>query len=168
MEQRRPLVARRYQNQVVGFGSIPVDAGRQFIHVSRHDVQFERVEGAGRWRGQTGRDRADKVDLISAAKIIRGNIRNTDIAARYGGDEFCVMLTETDKEAAFLKAEKIRLEMKDSRFLNNDKQPDKNPSVSVGIAAFPVDAGDREKLLKKVDDALYRSKKEGRNRVSRA
>jgi len=106
--------------------------------------------------------------LASAAKTIRNNIRATDIAARYGGDEFCVILTETDKEAAFIKAEKIRREMEACRFLNNQKQPDKNPSVSIGVAAFPVDAGNREKLLKKGDDALYRAKKEGRNRVSRA
>jgi len=106
--------------------------------------------------------------LASAAKTIRVNIRKTDIAARYGGDEFCVILTETDKEAAFLKAEKIRREIELCRFPDSQKQPDKNPSVSIGVAAFPVDAGDREKLLKKVDDALYRSKKEGRNRVSRA
>ena len=106
--------------------------------------------------------------LASAARIIRGNIRHTDIAARYGGDEFCVILLETSKEAAFLKAEKIRREMEGARFIDSKKQPDKNPSVSIGVAAFPVDAADREKLLKKVDDALYRSKKEGRNRVSRA
>ncbi|MFA5393427.1 MAG: sensor domain-containing diguanylate cyclase [Candidatus Ratteibacteria bacterium] len=106
--------------------------------------------------------------LAATAKIIRGNIRNTDVAARYGGDEFCVILLETDKEAAFLKAEKIRGEMEACRFLEDQKQPDKNPSVSIGVATFPADAGDREKLLKKVDDALYRSKKEGRNRVSRA
>jgi len=106
--------------------------------------------------------------LASAAKIIRGNIRHTDIAARYGGDEFYVILLETSKEAAFLKAEKIRREMEANRFIDNRKQPDKNPSVSVGVAAFPADAADREKLLKKVDDALYRSKKEGRNRVTRA
>ncbi|MFH2067995.1 MAG: sensor domain-containing diguanylate cyclase [Candidatus Omnitrophota bacterium] len=106
--------------------------------------------------------------LASAAKIIRGNIRTTDIAARYGGDEFCVILTETDKEAAFVKAEKIRREMEVHRLPDDKKQPDKNLSVSIGVAAFPADAGDREKLLKKVDDALYRSKKEGRNRVSRA
>jgi diguanylate cyclase (GGDEF)-like protein len=58
--------------------------------------------------------------------------------------------------------------MEECRFLDSRKQPDKNPSVSIGVATFPVDAGDREKLLKKGDDALYRSKKEGRNRVSRA
>ena len=106
--------------------------------------------------------------LASAAKIIQSNIRATDIAARYGGDEFCVILTETDKEAAFLKAENIRREIEGCQFLDNQRQPDKNPSVSIGVAAFPADAGDREKLLKKVDDALYRSKKEGRNQVSGA
>ena len=58
--------------------------------------------------------------------------------------------------------------MEANRFIDNKKQLDKNPSVSIGVAAFPADAADREKLLKKVDDALYRSKKEGRNRVSRA
>ncbi|MCX5642237.1 MAG: sensor domain-containing diguanylate cyclase [Candidatus Omnitrophica bacterium] len=106
--------------------------------------------------------------LVAAAQIIRRNIRNTDAAARYGGDEFCVVLTETDKEAAFMKAGKICREMEACRLPDNQKQPGKNPSFSIGVAAFPADAGDREKLLKKVDEALYRSKKEGRNRASRA
>jgi len=106
--------------------------------------------------------------LACVAKIIQENIRKTDFAARYGGDEFCVILTETNKEDALIKAENIRLKMETGRVLNSEKQPDKKPSVSIGVAAFPTDAGDREKLLKKVDDALYRSKKEGRNRVSRA
>ena len=104
--------------------------------------------------------------LASTAKIIRGNIRNTDIAARYGGDEFCVILTETDKEVAFLKAEKIRREIETCRFPDNQKQPHENLSISTGISTFPVDTDDRGKLLKKVDDALYRSKKERRNRIS--
>ncbi|MBU2495111.1 MAG: sensor domain-containing diguanylate cyclase [Candidatus Omnitrophota bacterium] len=106
--------------------------------------------------------------LAAVARIIQINIRNTDFAARYGGEEFCMILTETEKSGALLKAEEIRRRIEENQFLNEKKQPTKNLTVSIGVAGFPEDAISKEALIKKADEALYRSKKEGRNRVSGA
>jgi len=106
--------------------------------------------------------------LAAIAKIIRENVRTTDIAVRYGGDEFCVILTETDRDGAAQKAEMIRSAVEIYPFSFKEKKSDLKLTISVGTASFPWDATNKEDLTKKADDALYRSKEKGRNRVSQA
>jgi len=106
----------------------------------------------------TGGHPAGDSALVEIAKVIRRNIRASDVAARYGGDEFCIIMPETDKEAALKKADKIRREVAEQQRL----------TVSIGVASFPDDAGKSQDLLKKADEALYRSKNRGRNLVTAA
>ena len=102
--------------------------------------------------------------LREVARIIAAQIREIDIAGRYGGEEFCVILPETDKQGALVVAERIRLASHEEKIKAYDTTL--AIGVSVGVAEFPDDAVKMEELLDKADWALYRAKKLGRNRVA--
>jgi len=95
--------------------------------------------------------------------LIKENIREIDIPGRYGGEEFCVVLPDTDREGAQYAAERIR-EAADKAII---KAYDANVkiTVSVGTSTFPLDGTSAEELVDKADWALYRAKKQGRNVV---
>jgi len=113
------------------------------------------------------------VTLKEVAKKIRESIRKVDILSRYGGEEFVVVLPETNSEGAVEAGERIRSAVARSRFRVYDEQT--QVTVSIGIAVFPLDLLIKETneykdemtldLLKIADQALYRAKEEGRNRV---
>jgi len=103
--------------------------------------------------------------LIGFADVITKTIRNSDIAARYGGEEFVIILSETSKEQAIQMAERMRKIIEDYPFPKKETQPGGALTVSLGVATFKVDATNADELVKKADDALYRAKESGRNRV---
>ena len=94
-----------------------------------------------------------------------GALRETDTAYRYGGEEFCVLLRETDAEAAAVVAERLRVEIA-TRFAGNRGSP--MVTASLGVAGIPGDALDAKSLVAAADRALYAAKAGGRNRVVRA
>jgi diguanylate cyclase (GGDEF)-like protein len=105
-----------------------------------------------------GHDVGDCV-LQAVTNLVKESIRSADVVARWGGEEFMVLMPETDMQAARKAAEKMRRAIGGHCF---DKVG--NLTASFGIAAFePQD--DLHSLLKRVDDALYRAKDKGRNRV---
>jgi len=105
-----------------------------------------------------GHDVGDYV-LQAVTGLVKENIRATDIVARWGGEEFMVLMPQTDIQAAGNTVEKLRLAITGHRF---DKVNEL--TVSFGVTAFePQD--DINSLLKRVDDALYQAKEQGRNRV---
>nr|HPG58281.1 GGDEF domain-containing protein [Candidatus Wallbacteria bacterium] len=89
---------------------------------------------------------------------------NIDIPARYGGEEFAVVLPETDIEGAYRLAERIRAEISKKAFEHNGKKV--NVTASLGIASYPQHASNKLDLISRADMALYKSKENGRNRVS--
>ncbi|MBF0484693.1 MAG: GGDEF domain-containing protein [Candidatus Omnitrophica bacterium] len=95
--------------------------------------------------------------------IIKSNIREIDIVGRYGGEEFCVVLPDTDKEGAAFVAERIRSAAEKSEISAYDETI--HVTLSIGTASFPKDGKTADELVDKSDWALYRSKKMGRNRV---
>lgn len=97
--------------------------------------------------------------LTRLASVLRGSIRDVDLPARYGGEEFVAVLPETDLEDAVEIAERIR-----SR-LAEEALPEGNVTLSIGVAEFPDHGDTPESLLASADAALYRAKREGRNRV---
>jgi diguanylate cyclase (GGDEF)-like protein len=98
--------------------------------------------------------------LIETASRMKSSLRNEDIAARWGGEEFLIILPETDSAAAFQVAEKLRQQLAGQMFDCNDKQL----SISMSIGVLQVNPGTRkEDLLNQVDDALYEAKHLGRN-----
>ena len=109
-------------------------------------------------------------DMILArlAGLLKATLRNTDILARYGGEEFTAILPDTDKDNAFLMAERLRKAVEEAEWMSIDGAPLGRITISVGVAAFLVDAKDGEELVKKADAACYVAKEKGRNRVERA
>ncbi len=103
--------------------------------------------------------------LIKIAEIIKGGIKRPgDFTARYGGEEFVVMLMNTTSEGATIVAEKIRKTIEDLRMKN--EEINSNLTISLGVASIvPSDKMDSNKLIEAADKALYKAKKEGRNKV---
>lgn len=90
-------------------------------------------------------------------------------ALRYGGDEFAVLFEGIEREQAFLRLEKAREAIASISSLEVGGKPvTLSLSISVGIAAFPIDGSNEAELMRKADGALYRAKLGGRNKVSLA
>ncbi|RMF95933.1 MAG: sensor domain-containing diguanylate cyclase [Candidatus Schekmanbacteria bacterium] len=102
--------------------------------------------------------------LIQAAKIIKQSIRDVDLAFRYGGEEFTVILPETGKNAAKVVAERIRRNIADAEF-ELDDYPSISVTVSIGASACPSDGTTMKDIVLASDKALYKAKNEGKNRV---
>lgn len=101
--------------------------------------------------------------LLEVAQIIQKNIRDVDTAARYGGEEYIVILPNTEKNDALTVAERMRISIQNSSFQEINKDA---ITVSIGIAGLPEKHIDTEdKLIRSADLALYRSKQNGRNRT---
>ena len=95
---------------------------------------------------------------------IRRQLRDTDVPARYGGDEFVLLLPETNAEGARELGERIRRVIAERPLRTPNAEI--RTSVSIGIASFPDDADDLKGVLNKADQAMYASKKSGRNCVT--
>jgi diguanylate cyclase (GGDEF)-like protein len=104
--------------------------------------------------------------LSACSEIIRESLREIDVPCRYGGEEFAIILPETERAGAFIVSERIRSDVEE-RFRT---QPIRNYkldlSVSGGVAIYPIDSSSEEELLTMADQALYRSKRDGKNRIT--
>lgn len=103
--------------------------------------------------------------LRLVGRMVTGQIRKVDFGARYGGDEFSIILPETTKDAAEAVAERLRATIENYAFPHRQAQPLGKVTVSIGVATFPEDAPTEKKLLEAADRALYRAKADGRNLV---
>lgn len=105
--------------------------------------------------------------LITVAKIIKSSVREYDIACRYGGEEFTIMLPNTSKEDAMAVAERIRKQIEDYDFTYEDQHM--KVTISIGCSEFDPDINpiiNAKDLVEQADKALYVSKRNGRNQVS--
>jgi len=111
-----------------------------------------------------GHDIGDEV-LREFAKRIGANIRGIDLACRYGGEEFVVVMPETDAAFAFTVAERLRKSIETTP-IDISREPGKlGITISIGIAASEGEGDTAEALLRRADQALYTAKRNGRNRV---
>ena len=99
------------------------------------------------------------------AKTLLENIRKSDTLARYGGDEFVMILPELDKQQSKSLAEKLCTVIGKTKVPRKISSRKMNLTVSLGISTFPEDGRTEEELLKKADEALYQAKDLGRNAV---
>jgi two-component system cell cycle response regulator len=104
-------------------------------------------------RGHLGGDRL----LARLAELLVKELRDADYVFRYGGEEFLCMLPETDLVMACEVAERVRMMV----------QAETDVTISLGVATYTDDMPDKETLVSKADEALYRAKENGRNRVER-
>ncbi len=103
--------------------------------------------------------------LKTMADLIKSNIRKGDICCRYGGEEFLLILPGSYYSDTSAFAEKLRLQVKQLNMSYDGRKID-SFTISLGVAAYPDQATTYEELVKLADDALYRAKENGRDRVS--
>jgi two-component system cell cycle response regulator len=111
-----------------------------------------------------GHDVGDEV-LRDFASRIGANVRGIDLACRYGGEEFVVVMPDTDAGFAYTVAERLRQSIELTPFPISRAPHKINVTASIGIASSNGNGDDSDKLLHRADQALYRAKREGRNRV---
>ena len=109
-----------------------------------------------------GHFQGDRV-LRGVGDVIAAGVRRIDTAARYGGDEFVVLLPETDPTGAYVLAEKIRLGVRD---LVIELPEASHPSISIGVVSYPGDGRTTDELMISADNAMYVSKRAGKDRVT--
>jgi len=152
------LCNRRWLNEVLE---------RSWNEATRHDrpLAFMMIDldGFKELNDRCGHQRGDEL-LKLAAKVIASNCRQVDVPARYGGDEFCVLMPQTEAHEAVRVAERIRKEFDFAlRFAPEDEPP---VSMSIGVAHIdlsrPINA---EMLVHHADQAMYAAKSAGKHRV---
>lgn len=122
------------------------------------------VDDFKRYNDQLGHQQGDRA-LQAISRISKSALRRNDYIARYGGEEFAVILPGSHKDEAIQLAEKLRkqIEKQTAGVFGSDTV--KPITISVGIATYPDDAEDREKLIYCADAALYEAKRIGKNRI---
>lgn len=121
------------------------------------------LDGLKEINDRMGHYHGDRV-LRAVSEVIASGVRRIDVAARYGGDEFVVLLPETDPTGAFVLAEKIRLGVRAMPLELPAVGP--RPSLSVGVVSYPDDGRTVDELVISADGAMYASKRAGKDRVT--
>jgi diguanylate cyclase (GGDEF)-like protein len=101
--------------------------------------------------------------LTGVTSVLRATVRATDTPARYGGDEFVVLLPETDAAGAYVVAEKLRHDIAAFSIQVSDRTV--RTSVSLGLVSYPDDGTTADSLMAAADAALYEAKRSGRDRI---
>ena len=144
---------------------------RELLRSARHGHSFAilmlDVDRFKLFNDSHGHPAGDAV-LKRLAATLRQCVRDLDTVARYGGEEFMVILPETKAADASQVAERIRASTEADRFAPNDTSGELNVTLSIGFAVYPGDGEGSDALIKAADQALYRSKESGRNRVTAA
>jgi diguanylate cyclase (GGDEF)-like protein len=104
--------------------------------------------------------------LQGIAAVFRRELRHCDVPARFGGEEFCILLPETSREGALEVAERIRRSVAASEFEVETSRDPIHATISIGVAVFPGDGNKANELIHRADVAVYDAKLQGRNRVA--
>ena len=153
------LYNRRYLNESVTLEFKRALRTEKPLSLIMFDIdEFKKLNDS---RGHDAGDHA----LKHFAELMQNNLREGDLACRYGGEEFMLVLPETDNQHAINLAERIRNSV-DKAFKNN--RANESYTVSAGVATYPDNGSTSKDIMKAVDQALYKAKDNGRNRVESA
>ena len=133
--------------------SMTIEFARIKRHSSKLSLLMIDIDNFKNYNDTNGHPAGDEA-LRKTAKLLKGSLREMDIVCRYGGEEFIVMLSQTDKGGAQLVAERLRVQA-------NLYLPF---TLSLGVATYPEDSQDINNLVEKADAALYKAKQGGKNR----
>ena len=141
--------------------------GREISYAKRANdalaVMLLDIDHFKRYNDKYGHETGDMV-LCTLAKLLQDSVRAGDVACRYGGEEFLLILPRISQEEAVERAESLRREAKNIQLFHAGKMLE-NITLSLGLAVFPENATTQSGLLNLADEALYRAKEEGRDRV---
>lgn len=140
----------------------------RYVPLARIALLFVDTDRFKAWNDAYGHASGDAL-LRALARALDGACAAGDFAARNGGDEFCVVLVDTEKSAALARAETLRAAIAalDFSVLRPAESSEAvTISASIGVAAFPADAASASELLERADGAMYHSKRTGRGAVS--
>jgi diguanylate cyclase (GGDEF)-like protein len=152
------LYNSRYLNQVLRRET--KRASRSGRPLSLLFIDLDGFKGVNDTHGHLYGSRA----LVEAAAVIRSSARETDMVARFGGDEFALVLPDTGGEGAFAVGERIRDRIAEYRFLTGDGL-DIHLTASVGVATLPDVAASADELVQAADKAMYQVKESGKNGI---
>lgn len=149
---------------------------RYFVQRLMHEVKRARryrqplsllmldIDHFKKYNDQHGHIKGNEVLKRVAALLVRES-RDSDIAVRYGGEEFSIILPQTTNKDAISLAERLREQVEKEEIPHRDTQPEGKLTISIGVATFPDDTISPVELVEMADVALYRAKRLGRNRV---
>jgi len=109
-----------------------------------------------------GHQAGDRV-LKELAELLKNQSRKMDHVCRYGGEEFTIILPQTDKNEAYLIAERLRMDIERHVFVDEETLPKKIFTASLGLAIYPEDGQSNAELIEASDKALYQAKHKGKN-----
>jgi diguanylate cyclase (GGDEF)-like protein/PAS domain S-box-containing protein len=130
-----------------------------------YSIIFCDVDHFKHYNDRNGHPAGDEV-LRGVANLLKQGCRAVDSPARYGGEEFVLLCPQTPLESALTLANRLRELIASYSFSHGSFQPLGKVSISIGVATFPFDGQLPEEILKAADQALYASKKNGRNKVT--
>lgn len=141
---------------------------REIARTDRYSTPFSLiifdVDNFKKCNDTYGHQAGDDV-LQGVVSIMSSMARKVDIVARYGGEEFVILLPNTDRKEAHVLAERIRKDIEDHIFRSPFIREGYKVTISGGIATYPEDGRDSKSIMYAVDQALYRAKEMGKNRV---
>lgn len=134
----------------------------------RHDLIFSLciidIDDFKLFNDTEGHPAGDEL-LKNLTQVINESLRATDVLARIGGEEFAVIMPQTDKDEAFFVAERIRTTVRENLDRSWNLYPKEDITISIGISSYPFDNNNPKKLIRNADKALYRAKMRGKNKT---
>lgn len=155
------LFNRRYMEESMERERVRAERVSQNLSVLMLDVDQFKL-----FNDTFGHSAGDEV-LKELGQYLKGTLQNSDIACRYGGEEFMLLLPDTSPEDAAARADQMREEIRRLPMQYQDR-PISSITISIGVASFPQDGNTMKAVLKAAESALYKAKQEGRDRVETA
>ncbi|PYS78841.1 MAG: diguanylate cyclase, partial [Acidobacteria bacterium] len=116
------------------------------------------------YNDRNGHQAGDRA-LEIVAQCLRAALRKVDVASRYGGEEFSILLPQTDLQEAGVIADRIRRRISETKFPHGNAQPLGSVTVSIGLSSYSAALDSAEAVIRAADRALYHAKSHGKNRA---